>query len=265
MKKKWGILLVVFGVVGIIFGGGIFENFNLLVLSLAVILAGLVVLKAPGAGITAVVVGLVVAVMLMFGCAAPQSIMRTTPSPNANVGQLVAPPPQAGSAHLTQPQAGLVPVDIQNPSIISHEVFIFEGSATVEIVPDQRDGGWMFNRPAFAKFRIKGANSERSWHEYERIYLPRNTSFVIASRTLGIFGASYPEYYYLRTGPNPGSYEYTLVTPSYPRVYSAGLVTLREKIVSPFGPGPLHIEFTLDARPLGRAITNGLTNAIYGR
>ena len=155
-------------------------------------------------------------------------------------------------------KVGWVPVDIQNPSLLDQEVYVFEGSTRVELIPDAEKGGWMFSRPPFAYFKVRGANSKNNWHEYERLMLPRNSEFVFASQTFNAWGAGWPEFYGLRTGSDPGVYQYRMVTPSNPSAYCAGLITLREKAVSPFGDGPMRLERTIDLRSLGRGIVGSL-------
>lgn len=161
--------------------------------------------------------------------------------------------------------AGLVPVLFENPSLIPQEVWIFEGSTPVDLIQDKRTGGWMFSRMAVAHLEVGGANSESNWYEYRKISLPRNSHFVIAARSKGIFGGGYPEFYHIKTGHHAGNYRYTLIMPTRPAVAVGGLVRLHETPFSPFGRGPLNIEWTIDARPIGAAITKEFTNAIYGR
>jgi hypothetical protein len=176
-------------------------------------------------------IAIIVLIVFLAGCAASQKYqIGTVKNPYAQ-------------------KIGLVSIDIENPSLFEQEVWIFEGSTLVEMVPNNHNG-WMFSRPAIMFFTIDSANSENNWHEYLTIFLPRNTSFVLASRTKNIWGMGWPEFYHFRTGPNPGYYQYVRVVPSQPRVSCAGLVTLRERVSQQFGDSPLKLEWTIDSRDI---------------
>jgi len=185
----------------------------------------------------------------LIGCAAPR--------------QFSAPP-----ALVVQPviQGGVVPVDIQNPALLEQEVLIFWGSDPVEIIPDARTGGWMYSRPAIKALRIGMAHSESNWHNYVRVMLPRNSSFVLAGRTMNFWGKGSPYFIGFSTGSTPFVYRYTTVTPYMSPSEAGGLVMLQNRPIMPFGSGgPLRIEYTIDLRSIGRGIANGITNGIYGR
>ena len=159
--------------------------------------------------------------------------------------------------------AGLVPVHIQNPDLLSQEVCLFEGNTTVTIIPDTRSGGWKYSRPAFACYRVGGANSENNWYEYAQIYLPRNFSFVVSSRIIGVFGGKGQPYFQsYRTGANPFAQTYTSITPAQRQVTCGALVQLQRQLSS---VQPLNVAVDIDFRPIGAAITDGLTKSVYGR
>ena len=174
--------------------------------------------------------------------------------------------PQSGNfsgAPQQAQQAGWVPVHIENPALGEQQVCFFEGSTPVRIIPDAKTGGWKYSRPAFTCITVAGANSRHNWREYTRIDLPRNFSFTWAARQSVIFlGQSQPYFGWGRTGANPYAMTYWSVTPSHSQVSCGGFVRLADK---PSSVRPLYAEIEIDFRPIGAAITQGLTNAIYGR
>lgn len=158
--------------------------------------------------------------------------------------------------------AGFVPVHIQNPDLLSQEVCLFEGSTSVQIIPDGERGGWKYSRPAFACYLVEGANSESNWYGYSQIALPRNFSFVVASRIIGVFGGKgQPYFQYYRTGADPFAQTYTSITPTQQYVNCGALVQLQRQLSS---VQSLNITVDIDFRPIGAAITNRLGNAVYG-
>jgi hypothetical protein len=169
----------------------------------------------------------------------------------------------SGSSQSRQAIAGEVPVHIDNPALGKQQVCFFEGSTPVRIIPDAKTGGWKYSRPAFTCITVAGANSRYNWHEYTRIDLPRNFSYTWAARQSVIFlGQSEPYFGWGRTGSNPYAVRYWSVTPSRSQVSCGGLIRLADK---PTSVRPLYAEIEVDFRPIGAAITRGLTNAIYGR
>jgi len=192
---------------------------------------------------------LAVAVMFMVGCggaAIRNSSGMVSTLPKSNVVP-----------------AGFVPVHIQNPDLLSQEVCFFEGSTSVQLIPDSRHGGWMYSRPAFVCYRVDGAHSENNWYGYSQVMLPRNFNFVVASRIIGVFGGkSRPNFQFYRTGDNPYAQTYVSVTPIQREVSCAALVQLLRQ---PTSVQSSNVQIDLDLRPLGAAIANGLTNAAYGR
>jgi hypothetical protein len=161
-----------------------------------------------------------------------------------------------------QNMAGMVPVHIANPDLLSQEVCLFEGSTDVTVIPDARTGGWKYSRPAFACYRVSGANSESNWYEYNQIWLPRNFTFVVASRINGIWGQGKPYFQYARTGNDPFAMTYHSVTP-VPRPVSCG--TLVHLLRQSTSVQSFNIRVDIDTRPVGAAITGKLTKAVYGR
>lgn len=160
------------------------------------------------------------------------------------------------------PPAGYVPVHIQNPDLLSQKVCFFEGSTSVQVIPDPR-GGWKSSRPAFVCYRVEGANSENNWYGYSQIFLPRNFNFVVSSQIIGVFGGeNWPSFQSYRTGANPGAQSYTSITPSRRQEICGALVHLQRQ---PSSVQPFNVNIDIDFRPIGAAITNGLTNTIYGR
>ena len=156
-----------------------------------------------------------------------------------------------------------VPVHIQNPGLLSQEVCLFEGATSVQVVPDAKRGGWMYSRPAFACHKVGGANSENNWYEYSHIMLPRNFHFIVASRIIGVFGGKgTPHFQSYRTGNDPFTVTYTSITPTRRQVSCGALVQLQRQ---PSSVQPLNIQVDLDLRPLGAAITDGVTRAVYGK
>ncbi|MEK7161055.1 MAG: hypothetical protein AAB724_03430 [Patescibacteria group bacterium] len=158
---------------------------------------------------------------------------------------------------------GKVPVDFQNPILLRQEVLLFEGPEPVSVVPDPRTGKWVFSRPFMAIFEVSGANSERNWHEYQRIYLPRNSQFVVVSRAIGIFGKGEPVTTYLNTGRDPYSAKYWSQTPRGGEVSAGALVYLNSR--SPAMNRGLNATIDLDLRHMGAAITDVITGVIYGQ
>ena len=156
---------------------------------------------------------------------------------------------------------GYVPVHFQNPDLLSQEVCLFEGNTNVAVIPDAR-GGWKYSRPAFACYRVEGANSENNWYGYTQIYLPRNFSFIAVSRINGIWGKGQPYFQSFRTGSDPFAVTYYSVTPVQRQVNCGALVQLQRQ---PTSVQRLDIKVDLDLRPIGATIANGLTEAIYGR
>jgi len=134
---------------------------------------------------------------------------------------------------------GLVPVVFVNPSPgVERHVWIFEGSGRVEIIPDPR-GGWMFNRPAIAEFRIEPAHS-RQWHKEAWMDLPRNSAFVLfeqAERIIFSDPVGQPYQTTFRTGSNPSASVYYRRSPSEPKVLCGGVVYLPHR--DPSGPNSL--------------------------
>jgi len=193
----------------------------------------------------------------LIGCAAP---MRNSQTLNRPTGY--QPPSQAAQPPVIV--GGLVPAHIENPSLLDQEVFILWGNDLVDVIPDPRTGGWMYNRPAMTKpFIVRGANSENNWHKYVSLMLPRNSSFTLVGRTMNFWGKGSPYFVYFSTGSNPSSVKYTMIMPSYPQAEAGGLVTLQNQPIMPFGNGgPLNIEYTIDLRFIGQGIANGLTNII---
>ena len=204
-----------------------------------------------------VVVALLVVVGLI-GCAAPMRYSQSMARPTG-----YQPPTQTAQPPVIV--GGMVPVDVENPSLLEQEVLIFAGSDPVDVIPDPRNGKWMYSRPAFKAFRIGSANSENNWHRYARIMLPRNSSFVLAGRTMNFWGKGSLYFVYFSTGSNPFAVRYTMVTPSYPPAEAGGLVMLQIQPIMPFGQGPMNIEYTIDLRSVGQGIANGITNQIYRR
>jgi len=193
-----------------------------------------------------------VAIVGLVGCVGPMQYSQPVGGPGYQSAQ--------------QPviQGGLVPVDIQNPCSLEQEVLLFWGSSRVDIIPDPR-GGWMYSRPAFKLLVVGPAHFESNWHEYVRLMLPRNSSFILAGQTMNGWGKGSPYFVGFSTGPNPFSYRYTMVMPSYPTAEAGGLVTLQFRPIMPFGPA-LNLHFTIDVGAIGisgRPIANGVTNLLY--
>lgn len=169
---------------------------------------------------------------------------------------------QKNAGSMSQPVTGMVPVHIENPDLLPQEVCLFEGSTRVDVIPDAKKGGWMYSRPAFACYRIEGANSENNWHEYSQVMLPRNMSFVAVARVNGILGQGRPYFRHFRTGSDPFAVRYWSVTPTPRPVDCGALVRLHQQ---PSSVQPMNIRVDIDTRPIGVAITNKLTEAVYGR
>ena len=252
MNSQWSFLFLALGaIVGVL--GFLFKDPNMLALALVFLLACLWLNKVSKVAVIIATIGVVAAALMLSGCVEDRLYLRRQ-SPAVEAPKYFLPPPQAD----------WVPIDFENPALLEQEVFVFEGSGTLEIVPNLQSGGWELNRKPLAYFRVGRAKS-LSWYEYETIMLPRNSSFAVASSTVNFWGKGWPVFYYFSTGSNPGACEYTRVTPSNPRVYAGGYpVRLENQPLAPFGPGPLRLEYTIDTRPLGRAIKDALTGAIYG-
>jgi len=197
-----------------------------------------------------VVMGMMVAMLMLIGCAGTARY-----SPHLD-------PARAKNFTTVKKPAGAVPVHIENPDLLSQEVCLFEGNTSVAVIPDSRRGGWMYSRPAFACYRIGGANSENNWYEYAKIMLPRNTSFVLAARINGIMGQGRPYFRSFRTGGDPFAVTYSSVTPFQRYVSCGALVRLYQQ---PSSVQPMNVKVDIDFRPLGAAITGGLIKAAYGR
>jgi len=174
---------------------------------------------------------------------------------------------------ITQPPAGFVRVDIQNPDLEKQKVCFFEGSTMVQLIPDAKKGGWKYSRPAFFCLEIGGANSSINWHEYASVELPRNFSYVwaaqhriidvkslLSNREYSPWG--FPYYGAGRTGSSPDAIRYWMTTPSGGETYAGGLIRLNQKQSS---VRPLFVNIEIDTRPYSAAITRGLTEAVYGR
>ena len=169
--------------------------------------------------------------------------------------------PKSGEYQQRQPVAGLVPVHLENPSLLSQEVCIFEGGPAIKLVPGTRPGEWQYSRPPFVCYEVDRANSKNNWHKYAEIYLPRNASFILVGRERWFLGLDAPYFVSFRTGNDPYAVRYWSVTPAQREVYCGALVRLRTR---PASSRPLNIKIDIDARPIGAAITNRLTEAIYG-
>jgi len=157
-------------------------------------------------------------------------------------------------------ETGLVDVVFVNPNLgIYGHVFMFDGSEEVKIIPDKRTGGWMFNRPAIAEFKIDPAYGDNWWKE-KCFGLPINhtyTLFIVGERFWGAV-VDRPYGYVLRVGDNPFAFQYWRHSPR------GGLVSCGGWVQLPYFQQysqPLNLEFTITP---GDYVAAGL-HYIFGR
>lgn len=175
-------------------------------------------------------VGLLAAVVALIGCAAPRQYYQPAAPPSASAKQPVI-------------HAGYVPVVFINPSPgLRRHIFLFEGNDRVELIPDGRTGGWMFNRRSLMEFFIEPASGS-NWHEEVWDSFSRNSTFTVYDQAERFWGSpvGQPNIFSFSTGPNPTSTMYYRQSPTRPRITCGAVVQL--PYVDPSGPSQLQLHY----------------------
>lgn len=166
----------------------------------------------------------------LVGCAAPIQYSQPAGSP-------------AGYQQSAVIHAGYVPVVFINPSPgLRRHIFLFAGSDRVELIPDSRTGGWMFNRRAMAEFFIEPA-SGLNWHEQVWVSLSRNSAFTVFDQAERFWGSpvGQPNVFSFVTGSSPVANTYWRPTPTGGQATAGAVVSL--PYVDPSGPSQLRLHY----------------------
>jgi len=196
-----------------------------------------------------------VVVILLSGCAILGATSGINNPPTANANQASG----FGQAQAQRANGGTVPIVFVNPSSgVYRHVWLFEGRSRVEVIPDPQ-GGWMFNRPVMADFKIEPANS-REWHQDAWYNLPRNSVFTVyeqAERIVFFDPIGQPYKTTFRTGSNPLATTYHKQSPTRPELQCGGIVHLPHRDPS---SGTMHWRPQIELNPgavLKRALLLG--------
>jgi hypothetical protein len=142
---------------------------------------------------------------------------------------------------------GKVPVVFVNPSPgLTRRVWLFRGSERVELVPDARNGGWMFNRPPEKFFQMPPADGS-NWYADLALNLPRDTSYTVYDQAVRAVGGRFigqPNIMSFTTGSNPTATIYYKQSPMRGQAQVGGVVQL--PFVDPRGPDQLRIHIDVD-------------------